>query len=72
MDEWRLRVNTEPRISCWCTSDAADGIPASLAPAILQVRFQLQLLTGNVRAILRKYRDSPADFADAGLFDKTD
>jgi hypothetical protein len=72
MDEWWLRVNTKPRTICWCTSDAADGILASLAAAIVQVRFQLLPLAGIVHAILRKYRNAPADFADACLFHMAD
>jgi predicted nucleic acid-binding protein len=49
------------------TPEAADGILASVEAGILQVPFQLLPFAGTVRTILRKYRDTPADFADACL-----
>ena len=54
------------------TPEAARGILASVEAGILQVGFQLLPSAGTVRAILRKYRDTPADFADACLIHMAD
>jgi uncharacterized protein len=54
------------------TPEAARGILASVEAGILQVGFQLLPLAGTVRAILRKYRDTPADFADVCLIHMAD
>jgi predicted nucleic acid-binding protein len=52
--------------------EAADGILASVEAGILQVPLQLQPSAGTVRTILRKYLDTPADFADACLIHMAD
>jgi uncharacterized protein len=51
---------------------AADRIIASVDAGILEVPFRLNQSASAVREIMRKYRDIPADFADACLIQMAD
>ncbi len=51
---------------------AADGILASIDRKILEVPFVLAESAGTVKALMEKYRDIPADFADACLIAMAD
>ncbi len=53
-------------------SNAADDILASVEDQILEVSFELSKSTAQVRQIMKKYRDIPADFADACLIQMAD
>lgn len=46
---------------------AADGILASVNEGVLQIPLRLNESASSIQAILRKYRDTPADFAEACL-----
>ena len=46
---------------------AVDAILANIETGFFSIPFQLSHSAGEVRAILRKYQDTPADFADACL-----
>jgi predicted nucleic acid-binding protein len=51
---------------------AVDGVLASIEQGMLEIPFKLNESARSVRAILRKYRDTPADFADACLIAMAD
>jgi uncharacterized protein len=51
---------------------AIDRILANVADGVFQIPFQLPGSTAEVAGILRKYRDTPADFADACLMQMAD
>lgn len=51
---------------------AVDRILANVADGVFQIPFQLSGSTAEVGGILRKYRDTPADFADACLIQMAD
>jgi predicted nucleic acid-binding protein len=47
--------------------EAIDRVLANVADGTFQIPFQLSECAAEVGSILRKYRDTPADFADACL-----
>lgn len=49
------------------TSGAADDILASIEAGVLEIPFDLSQSAAQVRRILNKYRDTPADLADSCL-----
>jgi uncharacterized protein len=51
---------------------AAVDILATIASGALEIRFQLSRSAGKIRALLEKYRDLPASFADACLVQMAD
>jgi len=51
---------------------AAADILATIASGALEIRFQLSRSAGKIRALLEKYRDLPASFADACLVQMAD
>ena len=51
---------------------AANGILASIDRRILEIPFVLAESAGTVKALMEKYRDIPADFADACLIAMAD
>lgn len=51
---------------------AAEAILASIKEGVLEIPFKLDEAAGAVQAIMRKYRDTPADFADACLIQMAD
>jgi uncharacterized protein len=51
---------------------AAEALLASIESGALEIGFKLNESAGRVQAILRKYRDTPADFADACLIHMAD
>jgi predicted nucleic acid-binding protein len=53
-------------------SGAAEALLASIESGALEIGFRLSEAAGKVQAILRKYRDTPADFADACLIAMAD
>jgi predicted nucleic acid-binding protein len=53
-------------------SGAAEALLASIECGALEIAFKLNESAGRVQAILRKYRDTPADFADACLIHMAD
>jgi hypothetical protein len=53
-------------------SGAADAILASVEEGVLEIPFKLNESAGRVQTILKKYRDTPADFADACLIAMAD
>ncbi len=52
--------------------DAVDAILANLETGLFGIPFQISRAAPQVRAILHKYRDTPADFADACLIHMAD
>src|ERR1700676_1846008 len=50
----------------------AEAVIENVAAAVFQIPFQLSASAGQIQAILRKYRDTPADFADACLVHMAD
>jgi predicted nucleic acid-binding protein len=48
-------------------SGAGEAVVANVASGIIQIPFSLAQSAGQVRDILRKYRDGDIDFADACL-----
>lgn len=46
---------------------AVEAVLENVECGVFRVPFQLSQSTGQVRSIMRKYRDVPADFADACL-----
>jgi uncharacterized protein len=54
------------------TPGAAEDILASIAEGVLEIPFKLSESAGTVRAIMKKYRDTPADLADACLIAMAD
>ena len=48
-------------------SGAAEAVLENVASGVFQISFRLSTSVIEVRRILRKYRDLPADFADACL-----
>ena len=51
---------------------AAEAILASIEEGLLEIPFKLSEAAGKVQTILHKYRDTPADFADACLIHMAD
>jgi predicted nucleic acid-binding protein len=51
---------------------AAEDILANVAKGTFQIPFQLSTCASEVQQILRKYRDTPADLADACLIQMAD
>jgi predicted nucleic acid-binding protein len=51
---------------------AAADILATIASGALEIRFQLSRSAGRICALLEKYRDLPASFADACLVQMAD
>jgi predicted nucleic acid-binding protein len=51
---------------------AAKSILASIESGAIEIRFDLAQSAGAVRATLEKYRDTPADLADACLVEMAD
>ena len=51
---------------------AVDDVLANVAKGTFQIPFQISECASNVQQILRKYRDTPADFADACLIQMAD
>jgi predicted nucleic acid-binding protein len=51
---------------------AVDDVMANVANGTFQIPFQLSASIREVRRILHKYRDTPADFADACLIHLAD
>jgi len=74
----RLPIATcEPVIaeSCYMVQsipEAIDRILANVADGTFEIPFQLSDCAAKVGSILRKYRDTPADFADACLIAMAD
>jgi len=74
-----IRLNLKPPLmtceaviaeSCYLLQGidgAAEDVLANVANGTLQIPFQLSASGGEVQRILHKYRDTPADFADACL-----
>lgn len=61
--------------SCYLLRDlhgAPETVLANVEQGIFQIPFQLNRAAAVVRSILRKYRDLPADFADACLIHLAD
>ena len=54
------------------THGAADDILASIEDGLLDIPFQLSESIAFVRKMMEKYRDTPADFADACLIAMAD
>lgn len=54
------------------TPGAAEDILASIDQGVLEIPFKLSESAGAVRAIMKKYRDMPADLADACLITMAD
>lgn len=52
--------------------DVVDALLANVASGLFQIRFDLSNSVLQVKAILEKYRDTPADFADACLIQMAD
>jgi uncharacterized protein len=53
-------------------SGAPETVLANIEQGIFQIPLQLNRAAAPIRAILRKYRDVPADFADACLIQLAD
>lgn len=51
---------------------AVDDVMANVSNGTIQIPFQLSASIREVRKILHKYRDTPADFADACLIHMAD
>jgi predicted nucleic acid-binding protein len=51
---------------------AAESVLANLSRGHFQIAFQLQPVVSEVQALMHKYRDTPADFADACLIQMAD
>lgn len=51
---------------------AANDLLENVANGTFQIPFQLTRCVGHIQQILRKYRDTPADFADACLIQMAD
>jgi predicted nucleic acid-binding protein len=51
---------------------APETVLANVEQGIFQVPFQLSRAAASIRSVLRKYRDVPADFADACLIHLAD
>lgn len=51
---------------------ATEAILASVEAGLLEIPFKLDEVAGAIQAIMRKYRDTPADFADACLIQMAD
>ena len=54
------------------THGAAADLLATIENGTLEIRFQLDRSAGKVRALLEKYKDLPASFADACLVQMAD
>lgn len=73
----RPLVTCEPVIAEGCyllrnVSGAPEAILENVERGIFQLPFQLSQSAGRVKAIMRKYHDMGADFADACLIDLAD
>jgi predicted nucleic acid-binding protein len=53
-------------------SGAAEALLASIECGALEIGFRLSEAAGSIRSIMKKYRDTPADFADACLIHLAD
>jgi predicted nucleic acid-binding protein len=53
-------------------SEAAETVLENVTRGVFQIPFQLSRSAAPVRNIMRKYRDQPADFADACLIHLAD
>ena len=53
-------------------SAAVEALLASIEEGTLELPLQFGLSVSNVRSLMRKYRDTPADFADACLIQMAD
>jgi predicted nucleic acid-binding protein len=51
---------------------AVDDVLANVGKGTFQIPFQISACASEVQQILRKYRDTPADFADACLIHMAD
>jgi predicted nucleic acid-binding protein len=61
--------------SCYLVREidgAAEDILANVANGTIHIPFQLSACAPEVQSIFRKYRDTPADFADACLIAMAD
>ena len=54
------------------TPGAAEDILASVDQGVLEIPFKLSESAGTVKTIMKKYRDTPADLADACLIAMAD
>jgi predicted nucleic acid-binding protein len=52
--------------------DEMDAVLANVESGFFAIPFQISRSASQIRAILRKYRDTPADFADACLIQMAD
>ncbi len=73
----RALVTCEAVIAASCyllrrLAGAAETVLENVERGVFQVPFQLSHSAASVRGILRKYRDVPADFADACLIHLAD
>ena len=53
-------------------SGAAEALLASIKCGALEIGFMLSEAAGSIQSIMKKYRDTPADFADACLIHMAD
>ena len=53
-------------------SGAAEALLSSIENKALEIGFDLSAAAGEIRSIMHKYRDTPADFADACLIHMAD
>ena len=53
-------------------SGAAEALLASVECGALEIGFRLSEAAGSIHSIMKKYRDTPADFADACLVHMAD
>lgn len=51
---------------------AAEALLASVESGALEIAFRLNEAAGSIHSIMKKYRDTPADFADACLIQMAD
>lgn len=79
----KLDVMEQPAVTCEAVVSescymlrpaygAAAALLATIENGALEIRFQLARSAGKVRALLEKYRDLPASFADACLVQMAD
>ncbi len=65
-------VVTEASICCDYASGAAESLLASIECGALEIRFRSANPLEHVQSLMEKYRDTPADFADACLIHMAD
>jgi predicted nucleic acid-binding protein len=53
-------------------SGAPEALLASIESGALEIGFRLSEAAGSIHSIMKKYRDTPADFADACLIHMAD